>query len=92
MPFEWLRLALLQVERAGIAEYEVIQVLASDRRWPRPATSDIGDLLTIWGRTKRGDGLIVAIRSRGRFDYDIVGARRMSDSEVREFEVWEGSQ
>ena len=92
MPYEWLQLALSQVQQAGIAAYEVVQVLGAARRWPRPAASDIGEVLTIWGRTKRGDGLIVAVRHSGGFNFDIVGARRMSEAEMSEFEGWEGSQ
>lgn len=78
---------------AGIEPYEVWQVLDSPRRWPRPAADHSTGLrvLTIWGRTRAGRGLVVGVYHLDGFSWRIVGAREMTDGELAEFARWEES-
>ncbi|MDQ1295494.1 MAG: hypothetical protein QG608_3382 [Actinomycetota bacterium] len=67
-----------------------MQVLGAEKRWPRPATGPDGHrLMTVWGRTVDGWPLIVAIRRLSQWDWQIIGARVMTQSETTEFEAWE---
>lgn len=90
VPYRWLPQALLTL--AGIEPYEVLQALSADRRLPVPAYADGIRVVTIWGRTKKGRPLIVAVRMVGQFDQLIVGAWEMSADELARFEEWEAGQ
>jgi hypothetical protein len=76
----------------GLEPHEVMQVLEpGQRRWPRPGSSNTTGVrvLTIWGRTRAGRPLIVALRHQQGLDWLIVGARTMQPKELDEFEEWE---
>jgi hypothetical protein len=74
----------------GIEPYEVRQVLEGSRRWPRPAMHPTGlSILTIWGRTRAGRPLIVAVHQANGFTWRIVGARDMGEGELAELARWE---
>ncbi len=90
MPYEWLATAFAVIAGRGIEPHEVMQVLASSRRWVRPAHSPDGLVLrSIWGRTTTGRALIVVVRPVGGFTAKIVGAREMSAEEKEAFQTWE---
>jgi hypothetical protein len=75
---------------AGIEPHEVMQILNGKGRWPRPAIASTGLApLTIWGRTGTGRPLMVAVRPLDGRDWEIVGARALTPSEVAELEEWE---
>jgi len=88
VPYEWEEWALAAL--VGIEPYEVRQVLEADRRWPRSAASSAGiRVLTIWGRTRAGRTLIVALFHIGGLTWKIIGARPMTETELAEFTKWE---
>ena len=88
MPYEWEEWALAAL--VGIEPYEVRQVLEATRRWPRRATSATGvPVLAIWGRTRTGRALIVAVYHLTGFTWKIIGARDMTEKELIEFSQWE---
>lgn len=88
MPYEWDEWAINAL--AGVEPYEVRQVLEADRRWPRPAVAPAGlRVLTVWGRTRAGRGLIVAVYHSSGHIWKIIGAREMSTDELAEFAKWE---
>jgi hypothetical protein len=88
MGYEWLESALDQLK--GVEPHEVGQVLAADRRWPRRAVADTGvTVMTVWGRTRAGRPLIVAVKQVDTWDWLIVGARGMRPDEAASFEAWE---
>lgn len=74
---------------AGVEPYEVVQVTASPRRWPRPAVARGVRILTIFGRTRAGRPLVVFLRQDGQWDWLIIGAQEMTPEQVKEFERWE---
>ena len=87
MPYEWDEWAINAL--AGIEPYEVRQVLEADRRWPRPAVNPAGlRVLTVWGRTLAGRGLIVAVYHSSGHIWKIIGAREMRTDELAEFAKW----
>jgi hypothetical protein len=70
--------------------YEVRQVLDAARRWPRPGADRAGfRVLTVWGRTRAGRPLIVAVYYVHGFVWKIIGARDMTGAELAEFDRWE---
>jgi hypothetical protein len=74
----------------GIEPHEVMQVLGSAARWPRPAIGLGGvGILTVWGRTRAGRALMVALRRKDEWDWWIAGARELTPSELAELEQWE---
>jgi hypothetical protein len=86
--FEWIRVVLDKLE--GIEPHEVTQVLAATSRWPRPAVGLGGvQVLTVWGRTRTGRPLMVALRRKDRRNWWIVGARELDQDEAAELEKWE---
>lgn len=89
VPYEWEDWALSALK--GIEPYEVWHVLEeASRRWPRPAAGPQGlPVLTIWGRTRAGRGVIVAVRRVEDFTWKIIGAREMTSRELAEFCRWE---
>jgi len=65
-------------------------VLAAPSRWPRPAVGVAGiRVLTIWGRTRTGRPLIVALRRKDEWDWWIAGVRELTQDEAAELEEWE---
>ena len=46
-------------------------------------------MLTVWGRTRTGRPLMVALRRKDEWDWWIAGARELSPDEVAEPEEWE---
>ncbi|HEX6970047.1 MAG TPA: hypothetical protein VF174_14730 [Micromonosporaceae bacterium] len=89
MPYEWEEWALRAL--VGVEPFEVRQVLDAPRRWPRAATDPTSGLrlLTVWGRTRAGRGLVVALYHGDGFSWRIVGARAMTERELAEFARWE---
>jgi hypothetical protein len=74
----------------GIEPHEVMEVLAAQQRWPRPAVDDVGvRILTIWGRTPTGRALMIALRHREGTDWWIAGARDLTPDERMQLEEWE---
>jgi hypothetical protein len=68
----------------------VVQVLSSKKAAassyrPRPASG----AHTIWGRTQNGRPLLVVTRRLTRWDWQIIGARTLTDEETADFEAWE---
>jgi hypothetical protein len=89
--FEWPEWALAGLQ--GIEPGEVLQVLNADRRWPRTAVSDTGmQVLTVWGRTRTGRPLLVAVRQVSQWDWQILGARDLHPEEAEELTTWEEGQ
>ena len=77
----------------GIEPCEVLQVLSSKNRRPIPATGPDGhQVLTIWGRTAQGRGVIVAIRPLSHWDWQIISARAMTAAEASDHQVWEATR
>ena len=90
MGYEWSSWALNALR--GIEPGEVLQVLNAPRRWPRVGHSDLGlGVLTIWGRTRAGRPLLVAVRPVGEWDFEILGARQLRPVQVAEPQKWEES-
>jgi hypothetical protein len=86
--FEWPEWALAGLR--GIEPGEVLAVLNAERRWPRTMVSDTGvQVLTVWGRTRAGRALLVAVRQVGRWDWEILGARDLRQEEAEELTRWE---
>jgi hypothetical protein len=86
----WLEITLATLR--GLEPYEVLQALGSRRRYPVPGQSEQGvRVLTIWARTRAGRPLVVALRRvlASQWDWWIVGARDMDESELALFEQWE---
>ena len=91
MVFEWPDWALAGLR--GIEPGEVLQVLNAERRWPRTAVSDTGmQVLTVWGRTRTGRALLVAVRQISQWDWQILGARNLKPKEAEELTTWEEGQ
>ena len=91
MGYEWLGPALDALR--GIEPYEVLQVLGSGRRWPRPARDPVTgvEVLTVWGRTDVDRALLVAVRRVDGLDWQIAGARELREVEVEQLEKWEAA-
>jgi hypothetical protein len=88
--YVWPSWALAALQ--GIEPGEVLQVLNAPRRWPRVGRSDLGlNVLTIWGRTRAGRPLPVAVRPTGEWDFEILGARPLRPDQVAELQKWEES-
>lgn len=88
MPYEWEDWAIHALD--GVEPYEVRQVLEATRRWPRTASGQSGvPVLTIWGRTRAGRTLIVAVYHVSGFTWKIIGARDLTAAESAEYTRWE---
>jgi hypothetical protein len=91
MGYEWLEAGLRSLR--GIEPFEVMQVLNGKIRRPVPATGPDGHwVLTIWGRTALDRPVIVAIRRLSSWDWQIITARAMTESEITEHEAWEATR
>jgi len=89
--YEWLLVGLRDLR--GIEPHEVMQVVVSKIRRPISAYGPDGhELLTIWGRTNAGKGLIVAVRQLSRWDWQIIGARVMTEAEDDVHQAWEATR
>jgi hypothetical protein len=92
--YEWDGGALEWIARNGLEPGEVLQVL-NGRKWPRVGLTPEGlRVLTLWGRTRAGKGIVVMVRSQSGRSLDawIVNARTMTVAEQAEFLAWEESQ
>jgi hypothetical protein len=56
--------------------------------WIEVGLGDV-EVLTIWGRTRHGRPLIVALRRKSEWDWWIVGVRELRPRELIELETWE---
>lgn len=95
MGWKWAPFFVMEwLGAAGIEPHEVLQVLQGEHRWPRAAVSASNGLrpLTIWGRTRTGRALIVAVRHLDGRDWEIVGARALIPQELAELEKWEADR
>jgi hypothetical protein len=89
--YEWLDIGLRNLR--DVEPYEVNQVLYGKTRRPVPGRGPDGVwVLTIWGRTNAARPLIVVIRPMGGFDWQIITARPMTDTQLAEFEEWEATR
>ncbi len=77
-------------ETSGIEEYEVWQALEARRR--RPAQAAGVAVLSMWARTAAGRPLIVVVRRANAFEWQILGAREMTEKQLTEFEQWEAGR
>lgn len=90
MQYEWWYGAGEHLDRAGIEAWEVMEVLYSPRRRPRPAHTPEGlPVLTVWGRTDEGRPVVVLLRRTGPETLEIVMAAPMRPHQLREHEKWE---
>jgi hypothetical protein len=89
--YEWITVVLAKLIDVEPHEPdEVMQVLGSASRWPRPAVGLGGvRVLTVWGRTGTGRALMVALRRKDEWDWWIAGARELNPAELAELEQWE---
>ena len=87
MPYYWLAATLAALHE--IEPHEVLQALGAQRRLPAPAVDASIRVLGIYARTLAGRPLLVTVRRSGNFDWWILGARDMTDSELATFEAWE---
>jgi hypothetical protein len=70
-----------------------LQVLGYAKRWPRPGYSPTGTVLTVWGRTRTGRGLLVVLRpEQGSLDSQIVLARELTAEEDTQLQGWEATR
>lgn len=91
--FWWAYGALEWLARVGIEPYEVLQVLAYAKRWPRPGHSPAGTVLTVWGRTHTGRALLVVLRpEQGSLDSQITLARELTGEEEVQLQDWEATR
>ncbi|MET7768829.1 hypothetical protein [Nocardia sp. NPDC005366] len=92
MQYEWWYGARDHLRRAGVEPWEVMEVLYSPRRWPRPARTPEGlPVLTVWGRTEQGRPVVVLLRqpSSAPGIWEVVMAAPMRPHQVHEYEAWE---
>jgi hypothetical protein len=87
--YDWLPQALDAL--TDVEPYEVVQMLSGARRLPLAASSAGAPFIAIFGRTKAGRPLVVAVRKVGEFEQQIVGAREMTGGELKRFEEWEAT-
>jgi hypothetical protein len=86
MGFKWSYFGLGQAEKAGIEPYEALDALKGS--WPRPTASNGLPVLTFWGRTRTGRGLIIVTRRTGPWDWEILQLREMTTAEGAEYDRW----
>ena len=80
----------LSTHSPGSSRTRYGRYLRPTRRWPRPAVDPAGlRVLTVWGRTLAGRGLIVAVYHSSGHIWKIIGAREMRTDELAEFAKWE---
>ncbi|QLY28653.1 hypothetical protein [Nocardia huaxiensis] len=91
MPYEWLPWLSARLAEVGLTADEVVEALESRYRWPRMSTSKTGlRVLQVWARTRDGKPIIVALRELGALDWQIIGAKPMTESQdIADFEEWE---
>lgn len=95
--YEWWPGARAQLQKAGVETWEVIDVVYSERRWPRPVRTPEGAPgLSVWGRTGEGRPLVVLLRrlhQPGAADiWQIVLAVPMGPRQLKEFTAWEANR
>ncbi|WP_227982232.1 hypothetical protein [Nocardia spumae] len=89
--------------RADVAPWEVMEVLYSSQRWPRPARTAEGlPVTTVWGRTESGRPLVVLLRElpppsrtrdiQSRGTWEILMAAQMRSQQLEEFTAWEANR
>ncbi|MEC3918235.1 hypothetical protein [Nocardia sp. CDC160] len=94
MPYEWLPWLAARLTQAGLTHAEIIEALDSQRRWPRMSTSKDGlRVLQVWARTKAGKPIIIALRAMGGLNWQIIGAKPMTNpQDIADFEEWESQR
>jgi hypothetical protein len=79
------------LNRNGISEQEVEEVLGSDNRLPVPMVADYGArIVAVFGHTRAGRALRIDIRMAAGFRRVVVGASAMTDVELAQYEKWVG--
>lgn len=95
MEYEWHASSEPLLQHFQIATWEVMEVLFSPRRWPRPATTRQGlPVLTVWGRTDAGRPLVVVLRQPRSYPecWQILMASPMGTHQLAEFTAWEATR
>ncbi|WP_405176998.1 hypothetical protein OG225_21370 [Nocardia sp. NBC_01377] len=95
MQYEWWYGAREHLRRAGVEPWEVMEVLYSPTRWPRPArTPENLPVLTVWGRTEEGRPIVVLLRQppSAPGTWEVVMAAPMRPLQLREYEAWEAQR
>ncbi|WP_433562083.1 hypothetical protein ACQP1O_31850 [Nocardia sp. CA-151230] len=95
MEYEWSPTAKQFLQRFQVKTWEVMEVLYSARRWPRPARTDQGlPVLTVWGRSDDGRGLVVMLRQLPSPStcWEILMAVPMGEHQLTEYNAWEANQ
>ena len=79
---------------AGLEPGEVLYALSTDPRWPRPARDPVTGLHTVmfWSRTSSGRAITVVTRRVGERDWEIIGARPLTQAEEAELAEWEAER
>jgi hypothetical protein len=93
--YEWWIGARPFLDRAGVEPWEVMEVLYSPGRWPRPAmTKEELPVLTVWGRTDEGRPLVVMLRRLRSYrdGWQILMASPMGPRQLEEFTAWEADR
>ncbi|MEC3958106.1 hypothetical protein VMT65_34075 [Nocardia sp. CDC153] len=95
MEYVWSPTAKQFLERFQVLSWEVMEVLYSSRRWPRPARTDQGlPVLTVWGRSDEGRPLVVMLRQlpAPSTRWEILMAVPMGPHQLTEYNAWEANQ
>ncbi|WP_245717402.1 hypothetical protein [Nocardia jejuensis] len=95
MEYEWAPTAKQFLQRFQVQAWEVMEVLFSARRWPRPArTGQNLPVLTVWGRSDDGRALIVVLRQPDSHSarWQILMAVPMGEHQQTEYNAWEANQ
>ncbi|RMI33344.1 hypothetical protein [Nocardia stercoris] len=95
MEYQWWIGAQPLLDRAHIARWEVIEVLYSATRWPRPAKTPNGlSVLTVWGRTDENRPLVVLLRRPRPYatSWQIMLAAPMRPDQLAEYTAWEAQR
>ncbi|MFE3029636.1 hypothetical protein [Nocardia tengchongensis] len=95
MEYVWSPTAKQFLQRYQVEPWEVMEILYSARRWPRPARTDQGlPVLTVWGRSDDDRGLIVILRHQAppATRWEILMAVPMGPHQLTEYNAWEANQ
>ncbi|WNJ59136.1 hypothetical protein [Nocardia seriolae] len=90
--YVWSPTAKQFLQRFQVRTWEVMEVLYSSHRWPRPARTDQDlSVLTVWGRSDEGRPLVVMLPSPSA-RWEILMAVPMGPHQLTEYNAWEANQ